>query len=368
MIESITLTNFQRHGKFHLELDPNVTTLTGSSDKGKSAVLRAFRWVFLNVPSGDAFVRHGSNRCTVTARFDGHTVARRRGGSTNAYRLDGRILKAFGAAVPAPVAELLNVGPVNFQGQLESPFWFLLPAPEVSRQLNEIINLGLIDRVLAAAAAGNRRINSDVTLTTERLSVAKARKAALAWVVPAGEALAALEGAESAARSAQQRAESVAVALLEAQRWDSTRRRIQDALAPGLIAIRAGHEYFELVDKIGSLESLVEEWEVAETVTATPAPDLAPLSALMARHRVATARLAELDSLLADYARHAYHEEQAGHFLHAAEEEIENTFGGVCPTCQSPLPSWSATSTCPTGFRPLARKPKVSGTPRRPST
>ena len=135
MIESITITNFQAHKKFTLELDPKITVVTGKSDAGKSAIYRALRWLCTNRPSGNEFIRWGTDGTRVKLRVDGRTIIRKRG-KGNSYSLDKDSYEAFGSDVPEDIAKLLNLSEVSFQGQFDGPFWFDKTPGEVSRALN----------------------------------------------------------------------------------------------------------------------------------------------------------------------------------------------------------------------------------------
>lgn len=48
MISKITIRNFQTHKKSELEFTDGVNLIVGSSDNGKSSVIRAFRWLAEN--------------------------------------------------------------------------------------------------------------------------------------------------------------------------------------------------------------------------------------------------------------------------------------------------------------------------------
>ena len=53
MIKEINIKNFQSHDNTNLILDSGVNVIVGSSDSGKSAIIRALRWVTSCVPRGE---------------------------------------------------------------------------------------------------------------------------------------------------------------------------------------------------------------------------------------------------------------------------------------------------------------------------
>lgn len=175
MLTRAVFRDFQPHKKVIIDFDL-ITVIVGSSDKGKSALMRALGWVFTNEPQGDKFVRWGQKFTSVLVDVDGHTVGRKRGAGANKYTLDGEEFVAFGTAVPEPIAKLLAITPTNIQEQLDSPFWFMLSPGQVSRELNAIINLDVIDGTLSALAQEVRKAKSVVDVTETRLLEAKSAR------------------------------------------------------------------------------------------------------------------------------------------------------------------------------------------------
>ena len=49
------LINFQSHLNTVIELHPGLNILVGESDQGKTAIIRALRWLFYNEPRGTGF-------------------------------------------------------------------------------------------------------------------------------------------------------------------------------------------------------------------------------------------------------------------------------------------------------------------------
>ena len=172
MLERLLIRNFQAHRKFELSFGPGVTTILGRSDSGKSSVLRALRWVGTNRPKGDDFVSHGTKSCEVLLVVDGREVARSKG-KENLYRLDSAEYKAFGSEVPEDVARLLAVCELNFQRQLDAPYWLGDPAGKVSRELNEAVNLSLIDEATAKVQSIARKASADEEACLERIGSAE---------------------------------------------------------------------------------------------------------------------------------------------------------------------------------------------------
>lgn len=154
MIPHLSIYNFGSNHRIEIDFDPYVTCLTGESYTGKSWVVRALKWIALNRPSGIRFIRWGSKKSVVQAQFGKHVIKRVRSKTKNLYYLDRRKLEAFGNNVPDHIRRIINLSELNFQIQQEMPhgegplFWFALTPGQVSKRLNTIVNLDVIDQTL----------------------------------------------------------------------------------------------------------------------------------------------------------------------------------------------------------------------------
>lgn len=232
MIRKLIIKNFQKHQDLTLKLDPKVTTIVGDNDAGKSAIIRALRWLVFNRPQGDRFIRKGAKRTRVTLFVDGHRVSRIKGG-TNEYKLDGKRLKGFGTKVPQDVSGLLNLDALNFLRQHDPPgFWFSLSPGEVSRRLNDVVDLGAIDDVLSRIASRLRREITKRSVIEERLQDAQEEKDRWSPAIRAGKDLKQVESLKREAEERAQRASEIAAdleRLEEAQRKAADLGRVQQA-------------------------------------------------------------------------------------------------------------------------------------------
>lgn len=181
MLEEITLKNFQAHKSLTIKFDPKITSIIGSSDVGKSAILRALRWLCLNRGTTKVLRRRGSKFTKVILTVDGMTITRTRG-KGNKYVVNNKAYRAIGNNVPAAVQTILNTSEINFQLQHDAPFWFSKSSGQVSKELNQIVNLGLIDAVLGNVANRLRVARAKVEVGETRLASAIAAKEELEWV------------------------------------------------------------------------------------------------------------------------------------------------------------------------------------------
>ncbi len=123
MIERIKLNNFQSHENSELVFSPGVNVIIGQSDSGKTAIIRALRWLVWNRPLGDAYISHWADKCSVEIEVDKHTIKRiKERKNSNAYYLDGKLFNAVGGDIPDEIMKLLNLHEINLQQQLDRPF------------------------------------------------------------------------------------------------------------------------------------------------------------------------------------------------------------------------------------------------------
>lgn len=340
MIERLLIQNFQAHHKLRVNLDPHITTIVGPSDVGKSAIIRALRWVCTNQPGGDAFVRHGARGATVKLVVDGHTITRRRrpGGEVNEYRLDSSAYRAFGRGVPDPITELLNIGDVTWQGQHDAPFWFSDTAGEVSRQLNAIVNLGIIDSTLANVARAVHRARTKLEAAEEELSTAKKEFDSLAWVPGFEAAVAVVEEAECRHAAAATQAATVATLATSAALHQRRHKAAVGAAEAGQAMVVAGRAAVAARGQATALLRLLETAWATGTEATEAVPDTAAVEAARDAAVAAVKKSNALQALLRDIKVKRTAWVKAGEALVAAKRKVPN----VCPTCGVSL---QATST-----------------------
>lgn len=335
MIEKIVLKNFQCHEKLTVELDPFCTTLVGSSDVGKTAVLRAFKWVSQNHLRGDCFIRHGASRCKVRVRIDNQWVRRSRGDGDNRYQIGNRVYRAFGTGVPKSVADLLNVGDISFQNQFDGPFWFMLSPGGVSRQLNAIINLGAIDDALARIASEVRRSRAAVEVSQKRLSSARQRREELRWARDADEQLTQVEQIGDELQSITEQVDRLDGLIGEVDTAQEHASRLHRIAQDGSRAVQMGSDTLTLTQNAQEAGELVSEIDRLEALVRSEIPDISTLENIRAQHEQVHARYVRLHGLWLGVTQLEHEIQVTSMTLRDTEREIDEV--GVCPLCQQPL-------------------------------
>ena len=178
----VQIENFQRHQRLAFEPHDGLTAVVGSSDAGKSAVIRAIRWALLNEPAGTQLIRHGEKQCSVRLVFENPNVEvlriRAKTGGVNHWSIkrDDEVaisLDAVGQGVPDPIKQAFPVdiwrefgsaGQLNFGLQKSTPFLVGHTSGERASIL-EGISDGILDQ--AAAELNKSARSADSSSATE---------------------------------------------------------------------------------------------------------------------------------------------------------------------------------------------------------
>jgi len=339
MISELQIRDFQAHEKLKIEFKPGVNTIVGASDVGKSAIIRALSWVLFNQPSGDEFIRHGAKQARARVVVDDQAIVRARGKGVNTYALGEEEFAAFGSGVPEEITKLLRVDEINIQRQHDAPFWFALSDGEISRRLNIVINLGIIDRVLGEVAGKVSQTRTKLNLVTEQLAKAKQDKKDLAFAEEMERQL--LEVEEASTRFEHAKSDRMALELLvknlEAQ--NNTIRDAKASLSRGVDLLGLATLWREARLKRKALHALnitALEWHALAKIKL---PDFAEVE----RARMAADEAAGKTSMLQQLVRR---QEQQFEILRRLEVEykaqsanLKDAMRGRCPLCGQPIPS-----------------------------
>ncbi|MFA5999515.1 MAG: AAA family ATPase [Candidatus Paceibacterota bacterium] len=100
----IRIENFQSLEDVEFDVD-GYTTIVGSSELGKSAIIRAIGYALYGV-RGTFFVRKGKASSKVTFKFDGNTIIWEKGPKVNSYIINGKQYDKVNTDIPSEVSDL----------------------------------------------------------------------------------------------------------------------------------------------------------------------------------------------------------------------------------------------------------------------
>ena len=169
MLQSVELKNFQSHRNTKLNFDKGVNVIIGTSDSGKSAILRALNsCIYGELPV--SYRTYDTEETEVTIKVDDKEVTRRRGEKTNEYQVNNSYYRALNRTVPEDVTTLFNMNDINIQYQLDGPFLLSETPGEIAKRLNKTVNLDIIDASIKQSNSMRNEVLSSVKHYKEELS------------------------------------------------------------------------------------------------------------------------------------------------------------------------------------------------------
>jgi AAA15 family ATPase/GTPase len=340
MIKELLIENFQAHEKLKVLFGDGITVFVGDSDVGKSSVIRALSWVLRNSPSGDSFIRHGTEKAKVTVILkDGTTVARERGVKHNAYYLNGEELKAFGSDVPEPIQKITKINDSNFQFQYDSPYWFNDSGGVVSKRLNQVVDLSIIDESLKKSISLVRTNKEKIVFVKDRIKQYRETKQKTNGCAEAHDEAQELIRSIEALSVCEAHVREIESLVAEASRQQDRIRQIEDFIqeASGLI------KELSTLETINSLKYQVALFAKADRIF-QDAPMIADFAVLKEEYaefcikKEEFERFARIKYVISDVQRmKQLFEEDTTEYEHQKEHFKAQTEGKICPLCKHEL-------------------------------
>lgn len=234
MFKNLRLENFQSHKDSTFEFSPNLSVIVGSSNQGKSSIVRAFSLLLYN-QWDSSWTRVGASFCRITLTLDsGIVVIREKGPKINKYTLQipnqpSQIFSNFGVEVPDIIQKALNIRKIdmgkddplilNYASQLESLFLFNRSGSAKANVLGHLSNAHFLDHALRSLGTEKKQISTEKNLKTQELALLKDQFTALESVNTFKSKLDEFEVQNIALDAAKQRVEALKLLLRRVQEW-----------------------------------------------------------------------------------------------------------------------------------------------------
>ncbi|MDD2960076.1 MAG: AAA family ATPase [Lachnospiraceae bacterium] len=164
-IQEVTIEGYQSHTNSTFRLSPGLTVITGPSDAGKTAIIRALRWFAFNEPTGEAFlhtirnadgsIKEAVDQAKVSVTFDnGVTITKTRRKGKTSYTHSQYPTAWEKAEVPPEIKETLGLIKqeygdfetcLNFAFQLDAPFLLSETASVGAKVLGKLSGTEVVD-------------------------------------------------------------------------------------------------------------------------------------------------------------------------------------------------------------------------------
>lgn len=350
MLRRLVIYNFQIWEKLVIDFDEYITTFVGPSDTGKSAILRALGLVCFNVPSGSSFIRHTSDgtkihlfvdRESSSESVDTWKVSRFRSDKDNSFELDGAVFRAFGTEVPKEIEQILNLSSdINFQSQLDGPFWFDQTPGQVSKNLNQIVSLGEIDDALSAVSTKLTQARSNLKLVKDRKEKASAQVQELEWVPGLIEDLEIIKLLEEQKDLVTQKADRIG-ALINRHQQATDRVEKEESLVRSLERIVSlQQERNEVRNRISVIADTTQRLrQLHKKYVLQVDVDTSTIDSLRQKHTDIFDERSRLEAIVRngkELQGELWHLNQS---IQEIEERLQTISGGRCPLCGNTIES-----------------------------
>lgn len=246
MIKRITIKNFQSHKDSTFEFCPTTNSIVGSSNNGKTVVLRAISWVVTNRPSADSLVSHWAkdekgnqtDDMAVTLETEDHIITRLKTKKSNIYIIDGKTLEAVGRDVPKEVSDALNMNDVNIQKQMDAPFLLSDSPGEVARFFNKLIKLDKIDVYLSSIESKKRKTRDSLQLATENKEKTEKELENYIWTDKAEELITKIKELNDVSEKLYKDVQVLKQQIEDKRNLDSTVQEVTKTVTNSVVLIR----------------------------------------------------------------------------------------------------------------------------------
>ena len=209
LIKELRLQNFQSHEKSVIKFSRFLNVIVGSSRSGKSAILRSIFQVFDHAIKWEHCIRWDTTECSISLIGNKHSITRTKSATENAVTVDGIKESCIGSNVPESVLKILNISDFNIQKQREMFFMIDMKPAHLSKALNSVSGLAMIDTTIKEASQRIRDTQAELRLNlTQQTSTALAITE-LDFIPDADQELVKIERIQQRVEKAKRRLQSV---------------------------------------------------------------------------------------------------------------------------------------------------------------
>lgn len=300
MIASLSILNFLSHKKTIMEFSEGVNVIVGVTDSGKSAIIKALKWIVFNRPAGED-IRSSWGGVTVAKIIvdDGILVKRLRSKKANSYFVDDKRFDAVKRDVPEEVLKVLNFTDINLQTQFDSHFMLSKSSGEVAQYFNKIAHLDKIDIALQNIQRWTRDVQKKLGYDEQAYKANEERLASYSY----------LKEAEAK--------------LLRLEEKDNDRRDLIRAREEILKLVDADLQIYNQLEKISFLQELEES--------------VNNVFEIISEQKQLKNQMASLTMLLTSVIEMQFEEKENQATLNLLERQFHKALGqgSVCPLCGS---------------------------------
>lgn len=333
MLEKLTIVNFQAHKRLEINFDKHITTVVGPTDSGKSSVIRALNWIGKNDIRGDQFIKYGEKETQVSLVVDNKTITRIKSNKENKYLLDEKVFDAVSTNVPPEIAKVLNLASCNFQSQHDSCFWLNDSPAEVSRQLNSVINLEIMDEVMAEVNVSLKRKKTEDDITKEKIKKIRDELVKTDYIFELDENLVDIEKANKSLELLEKTTNSINALVTEFELKEQEKKGLKPCLKIATILSSDSTELIGLNKKIEQLTLLISEGDKNNSLLNIKIPRSIETEQVLAQCSVVSERYKSLSNLMESISDSSTEMNTLKNQYNEAQEIYKQLINERCPLC-----------------------------------
>lgn len=272
MINKIEIKNIQSHKHSILKFSKGINVLCGTSNNGKSAVLRALNFAINNRPLGiDTLLSSWSydkkgkqiEEMSVTVKKGNSILKRTKSKDENTYTIDNEVLEAIKTDVPEQVEKFFNLSEVNFQKQMDSPFLLSLSSGEVAKFFNKIVRLDIIDKILSTAEQTRRKTKNNIELKQGQIEKLEKELENFSWIDNSEKLLIKVENISNKNNKIKTELENINTKLNEYKNCRTYDFEKEKNIISKIESLQKSKE--QLISRINHLSKTIEEYKNCKT-------------------------------------------------------------------------------------------------------
>ena len=188
-IQEVTIEGYQSHTNSTFRLSSGLTVITGPSDAGKTAIIRALRWFAFNEPTGEAFlhtirnpdgsIKEAVDQVKVSVTFDnGITITKTRRKGKTTYTHSAFPTAWEKAEIPPEIKETLGLVKqqygdfetcLNFAFQLDAPFMLSESASVGAKVLGKLAGTEIVDKSISEVNKKTHQTRNDISYADKQI-------------------------------------------------------------------------------------------------------------------------------------------------------------------------------------------------------
>jgi len=175
MFKTLKIENFKSHKDTKIDFHPNVNVIIGDPQSGKTNIIRGLLLLAKNRPSGGDFLPHfagdkGTTKISLSFPDSPSVKLIKQVGvgkegpqvEDSKYVIGDKVYKGFGKSIPDVITDVLNLGDLNIQKQLDVPFLITSSPGEVARTINRITKLEQVDGWVSDLTSKVNKTNMEI--------------------------------------------------------------------------------------------------------------------------------------------------------------------------------------------------------------